>query len=271
MTSARDCGTGFRPPVLQTLRRFVFWCRRMPPQRSSSSSRTSSQDCSAVTASTRSPWRGRSARSRNPPAQSSSCPRLMRRTSTALATLALRSGKGMATRPTPRLFGARSTRGASKPCTWWIQVRTAPLAMWHGSCRPARMALCLCSSCRVSSCRNLPGSGYRAPRSGLGREGRNLYERSGEGAGSIASNRAARGGHGGLEILVHVGRLLGLSLPYQKSSDVRRAIASALPAAYADADKVPVYTSGPCAQLAAEPPTPPNAGNGTSSIRTFLP
>ena len=41
------------------------------------------------------------------------------------------------------------------------------------------------------------------------------------------------------EILVNVGRLLGLSLPYQTASDVRRAISSTLPAAYADADKVP--------------------------------
>jgi anaerobic selenocysteine-containing dehydrogenase len=41
------------------------------------------------------------------------------------------------------------------------------------------------------------------------------------------------------QILATVGRLLGLSLPYQTAGDVRIAIASALPAAYADADKVP--------------------------------
>ena len=41
------------------------------------------------------------------------------------------------------------------------------------------------------------------------------------------------------EILANVGRLLGLPLPYQTASDVRRAISSTLPAAYADADKVP--------------------------------
>src|SRR4030095_780548 len=37
------------------------------------------------------------------------------------------------------------------------------------------------------------------------------------------------------QILVTVGRLLGLSLPYRTAADVRQAIASALPAAYADA------------------------------------
>ena len=41
------------------------------------------------------------------------------------------------------------------------------------------------------------------------------------------------------EILVQIGHLLGLSLPYQTASDVRTAIAAALPAAYAGADKVP--------------------------------
>jgi NADH-quinone oxidoreductase subunit G len=41
------------------------------------------------------------------------------------------------------------------------------------------------------------------------------------------------------EILALLGRLLGLSLPYQSGGDVRRAIAAALPASYADADKVP--------------------------------
>ena len=41
------------------------------------------------------------------------------------------------------------------------------------------------------------------------------------------------------QILATLGRLLGLSLPYQTASDVRSAIAAALPAAYADADKVP--------------------------------
>jgi NADH-quinone oxidoreductase subunit G len=41
------------------------------------------------------------------------------------------------------------------------------------------------------------------------------------------------------EILALLGRLLGLSLPYQSGSDIRRAIAAALPASYADADKVP--------------------------------
>jgi len=40
------------------------------------------------------------------------------------------------------------------------------------------------------------------------------------------------------QILTAVGRSLGLSLSYQTSDDVRRAIASALPAAYAEADKV---------------------------------
>jgi len=40
------------------------------------------------------------------------------------------------------------------------------------------------------------------------------------------------------QILAMLGRLLGLSLPYQSASDVRRGIAAALPAAYADADKV---------------------------------
>ena len=43
----------------------------------------------------------------------------------------------------------------------------------------------------------------------------------------------------GWQILANVGRLLGLPLSYQTASDVRQAIASALPAAYADADKVP--------------------------------
>ena len=41
------------------------------------------------------------------------------------------------------------------------------------------------------------------------------------------------------QILANLGRLLGLSVSYQSASDVRKAIASALPAAYADADKVP--------------------------------
>ena len=41
------------------------------------------------------------------------------------------------------------------------------------------------------------------------------------------------------QILANLGRLLGLPLSYQTASDVRQAIASALPAAYADADKVP--------------------------------
>jgi len=40
------------------------------------------------------------------------------------------------------------------------------------------------------------------------------------------------------QILTNLGRLLGLSLPYKTSDDVRRALATALPAAYADADKV---------------------------------
>jgi NADH-quinone oxidoreductase subunit G len=40
------------------------------------------------------------------------------------------------------------------------------------------------------------------------------------------------------QILVTVGRSLGLSLPYQSAGDVRRAIAAALPAAYRDADKL---------------------------------
>jgi NADH-quinone oxidoreductase subunit G len=41
------------------------------------------------------------------------------------------------------------------------------------------------------------------------------------------------------QILATLGRLLGLSIPYQTADDVRRAIAGALPAAYAGADKVP--------------------------------
>jgi hypothetical protein len=41
------------------------------------------------------------------------------------------------------------------------------------------------------------------------------------------------------QILANLGRLLGLPLSYQSASDVRKAIANALPAAYADADKVP--------------------------------
>ena len=41
------------------------------------------------------------------------------------------------------------------------------------------------------------------------------------------------------QILATLGRLLGLSLPYQTAGDVRRAIAAALPAAYSGADKVP--------------------------------
>jgi NADH-quinone oxidoreductase subunit G len=41
------------------------------------------------------------------------------------------------------------------------------------------------------------------------------------------------------QILSTLGRLLGLSLPYRTSGDVRLAIAGALPSAYADADKVP--------------------------------
>jgi NADH dehydrogenase/NADH:ubiquinone oxidoreductase subunit G len=41
------------------------------------------------------------------------------------------------------------------------------------------------------------------------------------------------------QILATLGRLLGLSLPYQTAGDVRRAIAEALPAAYRGADKVP--------------------------------
>jgi NADH-quinone oxidoreductase subunit G len=41
------------------------------------------------------------------------------------------------------------------------------------------------------------------------------------------------------QILATLGRLLGLSVPYQTSGDVRVAIAGALPPAYADADKVP--------------------------------
>jgi hypothetical protein len=40
------------------------------------------------------------------------------------------------------------------------------------------------------------------------------------------------------QILATVGRLLGLSMPYQSSDDVRTAIAAALPSAYADAGKV---------------------------------
>ena len=41
------------------------------------------------------------------------------------------------------------------------------------------------------------------------------------------------------QILAMLGRLLGLSVPYQSSGDVRVAIAGALPSTYADADKVP--------------------------------
>jgi NADH-quinone oxidoreductase subunit G len=41
------------------------------------------------------------------------------------------------------------------------------------------------------------------------------------------------------QILATLGRLLGLSIPYQTADDVRRAIAGALPAVYAEADKVP--------------------------------
>jgi predicted molibdopterin-dependent oxidoreductase YjgC len=41
------------------------------------------------------------------------------------------------------------------------------------------------------------------------------------------------------QILANFGRLLGLALSYQSSSDVRKAIAGALSGAYADADKVP--------------------------------
>jgi len=41
------------------------------------------------------------------------------------------------------------------------------------------------------------------------------------------------------QILATVGRLLGLSLPYQTSGDVRVAIARALPSEYAEANKVP--------------------------------
>jgi len=44
------------------------------------------------------------------------------------------------------------------------------------------------------------------------------------------------------QILVNVARTLGLTLPFQASTDVRRAIAAAMPAtAYAEADKV-VFT-----------------------------
>ena len=53
------------------------------------------------------------------------------------------------------------------------------------------------------------------------------------------------------EILVHVGRLLGLSLPYQTASDVRRAIATALARSLCRCRQGPVYPSGPGAQLAA--------------------
>ena len=40
-------------------------------------------------------------------------------------------------------------------------------------------------------------------------------------------------------ILVNVARSLGLTLPYKSSNDVRRAIAAALPGAYADVVKLP--------------------------------
>ena len=83
-------------------------------------------------------------------------------------------------------------------------------------------------------------SRHRAARSGLGREGRDLHERSGESAGRVASDCAAGRGHGRLADPGELRPTPRVCLsPYQTSSDVRKAIAGALPAAYADADKVP--------------------------------
>ena len=109
----------------------------------------------------------------------------------------------------------------------------------HGSCRPEEWLSARCSSCRVSSCRNLPRQRTRAPRSGLGREGRDLYERSGEGARGIASNRAARGGHGGLGDSGPRGPSPGSVPPLPDCQRRAQGDLERVPAAYADADKVP--------------------------------
>ena len=83
-------------------------------------------------------------------------------------------------------------------------------------------------------------SRHRAARSGLGREGRDLHERSGPRAGARRGRLRRRERRmDDWQILANVGRSSGCRCSYQTSSDVRQAIARALPAAYADADKVP--------------------------------
>jgi NADH-quinone oxidoreductase subunit G len=87
-------------------------------------------------------------------------------------------------------------------------------------------------------------------------------------------------------ILVTLGRLLGLSFPYQTGSDVRKALAAALPGAYADADKVPFTRPVPARNwLQASNPSerwkwdflyqdlPPVKGHNVQmeSVSTFIP
>ena len=85
------------------------------------------------------------------------------------------------------------------------------------------------------------GGRHRAAGRGVGREGRDLHERSGHGAGRVARDRAAGRGawKTGRSWRTSAGSL-GLPAPYQTSSDVRQAIAAAhCQRPYADADKVP--------------------------------
>ena len=73
------------------------------------------------------------------------------------------------------------------------------------------------------------------------------------------------------QILTSLGRALGLSLGYQGSVDVRRAIAAAMPGGpYAEAERLAFARPIP-ARSGCRPPTRPSAGSGTSCTRTCRP
>ena len=73
------------------------------------------------------------------------------------------------------------------------------------------------------------------------------------------------------QILVNVGRALGLTLPYDSSDDVRRAIAAAgAGTPYANADQL-VFTGPVPPATGCRRRIPPSGGSGTSCTRTCRP
>ena len=184
---------------------------------------------------------------------------------------ALRSGRGTTARRTPLRLRTAVERGRVK-ALYVVDPGPGRLdsATSRGSSPPAGAARCRCSIVQGVVMSELAAAAdIVLAGCGMGREGRDLHERPGHGAGRVASHRAARRGHGGLADPCNAGSLAGSDAARtSQPSDVRCAIAAAMPGR-----RTPTPTRWRSRDR-FRPATgcrhriPPSAGSGTSCTRT---